>query len=140
MHLLVFCDSLSGLAVIHRILKTHRSHWRVGLCATPLQALELLPHIKWSAIIADWESDTFGIDGTEFLRLVEGLQPSAHRILLTARSQELPLRRAPWVSQIIRKPISPSGFIEVIESGETSARVNRPKLTPALCARRGSGS
>lgn len=111
---LIVDDEEDNLALLYRTL---RSKYDITKAHNAIEALEILKDNQFDCIISDHKMPI--MDGVEFLKRVNEMQPTSMRLLVTAYSDVKILIDAINYAKIyryIKKPYSPDELIMIVES------------------------
>ena len=104
-------DEANILQGLKRMLRGQRKEWEMSFAESGKQALELMEHDHFDAVISDMRMP--GMDGAELLGKIKERHPNTVRIILSGHSdQELVMRSVGPSHQYLSKPCEP----EVIKS------------------------
>lgn len=112
--ILVVDDEEDNLALLYRTL---RSKYFVTKAKSAIEALELLKDEQFDCILSDHKMPL--MDGVEFLKRVNDIQPKTMRLLVTAYSDVKILIDAINYAKIyryIKKPYTPDELLMIVES------------------------
>lgn len=112
--LLIVDDEEDNLALLYRTL---RSKYDITKAHSAIEALELLRTEQFDCILSDHKMPM--MDGVEFLKRVNDIQPKTMRLLVTAYSDVKILIDAINYAKIyryIKKPYSPDELLMIVES------------------------
>ncbi len=110
---LVVDDEPDNLALLYRTL---RLDYDVVKASSPIDALEILKTQKFALILSDHKMPV--MDGVEFLKRAQELQPDTVRLLITAYSDAKILIDAINEAKIyryVKKPYQPSELLHVVD-------------------------
>ena len=112
--LLIVDDEEDNLALLYRTL---RSKYQIVKAHSAIEALEILKTEQFDCILSDHKMPL--MDGVEFLKRVNDMQPKTMRLLVTAYSDIKILIDAINYAKIyryIKKPYSPDELLMIVES------------------------
>lgn len=112
--ILVVDDEEDNLALLYRTL---RSKYSVTKAKSAIEALEILKNEHFDCILSDHKMPL--MDGVEFLKRVNDIQPRTMRLLVTAYSDVKILIDAINYAKIyryIKKPYTPDELLMIVES------------------------
>ncbi len=112
--ILIVDDEEDNLALLYRTL---RSKYEVVKAHNAIEALEILKNEKFDCILSDHKMPL--MDGVEFLKRVNDIQPKTMRLLVTAYSDVKILIDAINYAKIyryIKKPFTPDELLMIVES------------------------
>ncbi len=112
--ILIVDDEEDNLALLYRTL---RSKYDITKATSAIEALEILKTERFDCILSDHKMPV--MDGVEFLKRVNDMQPKTMRLLVTAYSDVKILIDAINYAKIyryIKKPYSPDELIMIVES------------------------
>ena len=112
--LLIVDDEEDNLALLYRTL---RSKYSVTKAKNAIEALEILKSEQFDCILSDHKMPL--MDGVEFLKRVNDMQPKTMRLLVTAYSDVKILIDAINYAKIyryIKKPFTPDELLMIVES------------------------
>ena len=112
--ILIVDDEEDNLALLYRTL---RSKYEITKAHSAIEALEILKSEQFDCILSDHKMPL--MDGVEFLKRVNDMQPKTMRLLVTAYSDIKILIDAINYAKIyryIKKPFSPDELLMIVES------------------------
>ena len=112
--ILIVDDEEDNLALMYRTL---RSKYDITKAHNAIEALEILKNEEFDCILSDHKMPL--MDGVEFLKRVNDIQPKTMRLLVTAYSDVKILIDAINYAKIyryIKKPYSPDELVMIVES------------------------
>lgn len=121
--LLIVDDEEDNLALLYRTL---RSRYDITKAHSAIEALEILKTQEFDCILSDHKMPL--MDGVEFLKRVNDIQPRTMRLLVTAYSDVKILIDAINQAKIyryIKKPYSPDELIMIVESALETYQLKR---------------
>ncbi|MBU1247668.1 MAG: HDOD domain-containing protein [Proteobacteria bacterium] len=107
-------DDKQLLSGLRRLLKVDRGDWQCHFCLSGQEGLDLLQTTDVDVVVSDIRMP--GMDGVEFLTLVQKLHPNSVRIVLSGHMGE---HEAAWTiksaHQFIAKPCTVENMLTIIE-------------------------
>ncbi len=106
-------DEPQLLSALRRMLSPMRSRWDMHFCSRPSDALALLHHAPFDAVVTDMRMPE--MDGADFLTAVSSNFPGALRVILTGHAEKESLLRSIDVAHLyLSKPCDGTTLVTAI--------------------------
>ena len=127
-------DEQSVLDGFRTIVHSMRKEWKCWFALSGAEGLELIKREPFAVVIADMRMP--GMDGADFLKEVENIQPGTIRMILSGYSEmQALLKSVKHAHQFLSKPCSSDKIIETIRRVTELAHILNDESVRTIVAR-----